>query len=48
MFADIAAKLPPHPRGRPPQGKTPLGTGMKAARCKDHDICAVLIRGAVK
>jgi hypothetical protein len=48
MFADIAAKLPPHPRGRPPQGKTPLETRMSMARCKDHDIYAGFTRGAVK
>jgi len=48
MLADIAAKLPPPPRGGSPQGRKPLTFMTQPARCKDHDIYAVVFHQVVK
>jgi hypothetical protein len=48
IVTDIAANLPPPPRGGSPQARTPPFTVTHLARCKDHDISAAVFNMGVK
>jgi hypothetical protein len=48
IVTDIAANLPPPARGGSPQARTPPYAVTHPARCKDHDISAVVSTMGVK